>query len=96
MKMINYQELLSQHKPKGHISDDANHIANTLIRDKCIQTGSTLSRFLGVDNCFNNHMAIRIWVQARLDAHESYVLDEMCMQLGYELYDLLHSPGYEF
>ena len=96
MKMINYQKLLSQYKSKGHISGDANHIANILIRDKCIQTGSTLSKFLGVENCFNNHMAIRVWVQARLDSQESYVLDEMCMQLGYELYDLLHSPGYHF
>jgi len=96
MKTIDYEALLAKHKPKGHISDDANYVANALIRDRGIQAGHDLSRFLGVDNSFDNYMAIRAWVQARLDAHESYVLDEMCMQLGYELYDLLYSPGYQF
>lgn len=96
MKTISYEALLAKYKPKGHISDDANYVANALIRDKGIQAGHDLYRFLGVNNCFNNHMAIRIWVQSRLDAQESYVLDEMCMQLGYELYDLLHGPGYQF
>lgn len=51
MKIIDYQTLLADHKPQGHISAEANSIANALIRDNCIQAGNDLARFLEVDTC---------------------------------------------
>ena len=89
MKVIDYNELLREHKPKGYVSNDADTIANTLIRQLCIQAGSGLARFLNVDTCFDNHMAVRVWVQKQLDNQESYFINETCCQLESELYDLL-------
>ncbi|MBO1517120.1 hypothetical protein ACT3N8_13005 [Psychrobacter aquimaris] len=94
MKIINYEELFAEFKRDGAISTDANEIANTLIRELCISSGSGLARFLGVKSCFNNHMAIRVWVQKRLDSNSDYLVDEMCIQLQSELYGLLPQPGY--
>lgn len=91
MRVIDYNELLKEHKPKGYVSSDADTIANTLICQLCIQAGSGLARFLKVDNCFDNHMAVRIWVQRQLDTQKNYFVDEVCGQLESELYDLL--PG---
>lgn len=96
MKIINYEELFGEFKPDGAISEDANEIANTLIRELCIQTGTSLARFLGVKPCFDNHMAMRVWVQKRLDANDHYVVDEMCSQLECELYGLLPQTGYGY
>ena len=96
MKIINYEQLFAEFKPDGAISTDANLIANALIRDLCIQPESNLSRFLGVKSCFNNHMAMRVWVQKRLDANFNYtVVEEMCYQLQSELYELLPHSGYD-
>ena len=89
MKLIDYDTLLQAHKPKGYVSEDANIIANTLLCELCIQTGTGLARFLNVDTCFDNQMAIRVWVQRRLDAQDGYIVDEMCSQLETELYGLL-------
>ena len=94
MKIINYEELFAEFKRDGAISEDANEIANTLIRELCIQSGKGLARFLGVKSCFNNHMAMRVWVQKRLDANNDYMVDEMCNQLESELYGLLPQSGY--
>tara|TARA_B100001179_G_scaffold228681_1_gene213116 strand:+ start:135 stop:425 length:291 start_codon:yes stop_codon:yes gene_type:complete len=96
MKIINYEELFGEFKPDGAISADANEIANTLIRELCISSGSGLARFLGVKSCFNNHMAMRVWVQKRLDANNDYLLDEMCCQLESELYALLPQTSYGY
>ena len=94
MKIINYEELFSEFKPDGAISEDANTIANILICELCIQMGTGLARFLGVKPCFNNHMAMRVWVQKRLDAHHDYMVNEMCSQLQGELYELLPHSSY--
>ena len=94
MKIINYDKLFGEFKPDGAISKDANQIANTLICELCIQSGKGLARFLGVKSCFNNHMAMRVWVQKRLDANNDYMVDEMCNQLESELYGLLPQSGY--
>ena len=94
MKVINYEELFAEFKRDGAISADANEIANTLIRELCISSGSGLARFLGVKSCFNNHMAMRVWVQKRLDANSDYLVDEMCRQLESELYVLLPQTIY--
>jgi len=96
MKIINYEELFSEFKPDGAISEDANEIANTLIRKLCIQSGTGLARFLGVKSCFDNYMAMRVWVQKRLDANDDYMVDEMCRQLECELYELLPQTGYGY
>ncbi|MGP5505288.1 hypothetical protein [Psychrobacter celer] len=96
MKIINYEELFAEFKRDGAISEDANEIANTLIRELCVQTGTGLARFLGVRSCFDNHMAMRVWVQKRLDANNGYMVDEMCNQLESELYGLLPQSGYGF
>ncbi|WP_025645158.1 MULTISPECIES: hypothetical protein [unclassified Psychrobacter] len=96
MKVINYEELFAEFKRDGAISADANEIANTLIRELCISSGSGLARFLGVKSCFNNHMAMRVWVQKRLDANNDYLLDEMCCQLESELYALLPQTIYGY
>ena len=96
MKVINYEELFNEFKRDGAISDDANDIANTLIRELCISSGSSLARFLGVKSCFDNHMALRVWIQKRLDANNNYILNEMCRQLESELYDLLPQTGYGY
>lgn len=96
MKIIDYDKLFAELKPSGHISEDANIIANTLICELCIQTGSSLARFLNVDSCFENYMAIRVWVQKRLDAHEGYIINEMSNQLESELYGLLPQLGYGY
>ncbi|MDE4454824.1 hypothetical protein [Psychrobacter sp. DAB_AL62B] len=96
MKLINYNELLAKFKPSGYVSEDANSIANTLICELYIQPGNGLARFLSVDSCFDNHMAIRIWVQKRLDANNGYMFDEMCHQLESELYSLLPQIGYGY
>ena len=94
MKIINYEELFAEFKRDGAISEDANEIANTLIRELCIQSGKGLARFLGVKSCFDNHMAMRVWVQKRLDANNDYMVDEMCNQLESELYGILPQSGY--
>lgn len=96
MKVINYEELFAEFKRDGAISADANEIANTLIRELCISSGSGLARFLGMKPCFNNHMAMRVWVQKRLDANNDYLLDEMCCQLESELYALLPQTSYGY
>ncbi len=94
MKIINYEELFAEFKRDDAISEDANEIANMLICELCIQSGKGLARFLGVKSCFNNHMAMRVWVQKRLDANNDYMVDEMCNQLESELYGLLPQSGY--
>ncbi|MEG9304642.1 hypothetical protein [Psychrobacter celer] len=96
MKIINYDKLFGEFKPDGAISKDANQIANTLICELCIQSGKGLARFLGVKSCFDNHMAMRVWVQQRLDDNPDYLVDEMCQQLQRELYRLLPQPAYGF
>ena len=63
MKSIDYDKLHAAFKPSGYVSKDANTIANILIYDLCIQPGSNLARFLEVKTCFDNHMAMRVWVQ---------------------------------
>ena len=65
MTIINYEELFSEFKRDGAISDDANEIANALMRELYISSGHNLARFLGVKSCFNNDMALRVWVQKR-------------------------------
>ena len=94
MKIINYEELFGEFKPDGAISADANVIANSLMRELYISSGHNLARFLGVKRCFNNDMAMRVWVQKRLDASLNYVVDDMCYQLQSELYEILPQSGY--
>lgn len=94
MTIINYEELFAELKPDGAISADANEIANALIRELYISSGHNLARFLGVKHCFNNDMAVRVWVQKRLDASLDYVTEDMCCQLQSELYELLPHSGY--
>ncbi|PKH69191.1 hypothetical protein CXF61_01400 [Psychrobacter sp. 4Dc] len=96
MKVINYNELFAQLKPSGYVSEDANGIANTLICELYIQSGNGLARFLSVDSCFDNHMALRVWVQKRLDASGGYIFEEMCHQLESELYGLLPQISYGY
>ncbi|WP_250162858.1 hypothetical protein [Psychrobacter sp. WY6] len=93
MKVINYDELFADLKPSGYVSEDANGIANTLICELYIQSGVGLARFLSVDRCFDNHMAMRVWVQKRLDANSGYVVDDMYQKLQGELYELLPQHG---
>ena len=94
MKIINYEELFGEFKPDGAISADANLIANALMRDLSISFGHNLARFLGVRRCFDNDMAMRVWVQKRLDASLGYVVEDMRCQLQSELYELLPQSGY--
>ena len=94
MKIINYEELFSEFKRDGAISDDANEIANALMRELYISSGHNLARFLGVKHCFNNDMAVRVWVQKRLDVNLNYVIEDMRCQLQSELYELLPQSGY--
>ena len=94
MTIINYEELFAEFKPDGAISDDANEIANALMRELYISSGHNLARFLGVKRCFTNDMAMRVWVQKRLDANLDYVIEDMCCQLQSELYELLPQSGY--
>ncbi len=93
MKIINYEQLFAEFKPDGAVSKDANTIANTLICELCVQTGTGLARFLGVKPCFDNHMALRVWVQNRLDAHHDYLIEDIRYQLQSELYGLLPHSG---
>ena len=95
MTIINYEELFAEFKPDGAISDDANEIANALMRELYISSGHNLARFLGVKSCFNNDMALRVWVQKRLDASLGYVIEDMRCQLQSELYELLPQSGYD-
>ena len=97
MTIINYEELFAELKPDGAISADANLIANALMRELYISSGHNLARFLGVKRCFTNDMAMRVWVQKRLDANLDYVIEDMRCQLQSELYELLphsHYVGY--
>ncbi|AMN49385.1 hypothetical protein [Psychrobacter sp. P2G3] len=94
MKIINYEELFGEFKPDGAISEDANLIANSLMRELYISSGHNLARFLRVKRCFGNDMAMRVWVQKRLDASLGYLVDDMCHQLQSELYELLPHSGY--
>jgi len=96
MKIINYAKLFSEFKPEGVISEDANILANTLIYELHISFGFNLARFLGVNSYFDNHMAMRAWVQKRLEANPDYVRDEICSQLESELYGLLPQTGYGY
>lgn len=95
MRIINYEELFGEFKPDGAISDDANEIANSLMRELYISSGHNLARFLGVKRCFDNDMALRVWVQKRLDASLDYVVEDMRCQLQSELYELLPQSGYD-
>ena len=94
MTIINYEELFGEFKPDGAISEDANEIANALMRELYVPSGHNLARFLGVKRCFDNDMALRVWVQKRLDASLDYVIEDMCCQLQSELYELLPQSGY--
>ena len=94
MTIINYEELFAEFKPDGAISEDANEIANALMRELYISSGHNLARFLGVKRCFDNDMAMRVWVQKRLDASLGYLIEDMRCQLQSELYELLPQSGY--
>jgi hypothetical protein len=94
MKIINYEELFSEFKRDGAISADANFIANALMRELYVLSGYNLARFLGVKHCFNNDMAMRVWVQKRLDAQDGYFVEDMTSQLQSELYELLPHSDY--
>ena len=94
MTIINYEQLFSDFKREGAISEDANEIANALMRELYVSSGHNLARFLGVKRCFDNDMAMRVWVQKRLDASLGYVIEDMRCQLQSELYELLPQPGY--
>ena len=94
MKIINYDQLFSEFKRDGAISEDANLIANALIRELYVSSGYNLARFLGVKRCFNNDMAMRVWVQKRLDASLGYVVEDIRCQLQSELYELLPHSDY--
>ena len=94
MTIINYGELFAEFKPDGAISADANEIANALMRELYVSSGHNLARFLGVKRCFANDMAMRVWVQKRLDASLDYVIEDMRCQLQSELYELLPHSGY--
>ena len=94
MTIINYEELFAELKPDGAISADANLIANALMRELYISSGYDLARFLGVKRCFANDMAMRVWVQKRLDVNLNYVIEDMRCQLQSELYELLPQSGY--
>lgn len=96
MKFIDYDKLHAAFKPSGYVSQDANTIANILIYDLCIQPGSNLARFLEVKTCFDNHMAMRVWVQKRLDMSLGYVVDDMYQQLQGELYELFPQLDYGY
>ena len=94
MTIINYEELFAELKPDGAISADANLIANALMRELYISSGYDLARFLGVKRCFANDMAMRVWVQKRLDVSFDYVIEDMRCQLQSELYELLPHSDY--
>jgi hypothetical protein len=94
MKIINYEELSGEFKPDGAISEDANLISNALMRELYISSGHQLARFLGVKRCFDNDMAMRVWVQKRLDAQDGYFIKDMSSQLQSELYELLPHSDY--
>jgi hypothetical protein len=94
MKIINYEELFGEFKRDGAISADANLIANALMRELYVSSGYNLARFLGVKRCFNNDMAMRVWVQKRLDAQDAYFVADMSSKLQSELYELLPQSGY--
>ena len=94
MTIINYEELFAEFKPDGAISEDANKIANALMREFYISSGHNLARFLGVKRCFDNDMAMRVWVQKRLDAQGGYFVEDMSSKLQSELYELLPQSGY--
>ena len=89
MKIIDYDTLLRSHKRCVHLSADANVIANRLIHDMHIQSGSGLARFLEVEICFDNHRALRVWVQRQIDTQPSYYIGDMCYQLEHQLYEKL-------
>ena len=96
MTIINYEQLFGNFKPDGAISEDANKIANALMRELYVSSGYNLARFLGVKHCFNNDMAMRVWVQKRLDASLGYLVDDMYVQLQSEIYELLPPSGYGY
>ncbi|ABE74741.1 hypothetical protein [Psychrobacter cryohalolentis] len=95
MKIINYEELFGEFKPDGAISEDANKIANALMRELYVSSDHNLARFLGVKRCFDNDMALRIWVQKRLDAQDGYFVEDMSSKLQSELYELLPQSDYD-
>ncbi|MGM8891886.1 hypothetical protein ACS8FA_13705 [Psychrobacter sp. 1Y1] len=94
MKIINYEQLFGEFKRDGAISENANEIANALMRELYVSSGHNLARFLGVKRCFNNDMAMRVWVQKRLDAQDGYFVEDMTSQLQSELHELLPHSDY--
>lgn len=95
MTIINYEELFAKFKPDGAISEDANLIANALMRELYVSSGHNLARFLGVKRCFNNDMAMRVWMQKRLDSQDGYFVEDVSSKLQSELYELLPHVGYD-
>ena len=70
-------------------------IANALMRELYISSGYDLARFLGVKRCFDNDMALRVWVQKRLDTQDGYFVEDISSKLQSELYELLPQSGYD-
>lgn len=95
MKTINYEELFGEFKRDGAIGDDANLIANALMRELYVSSSHNLARFLGVKRCFDNDMALRVWVQKRLDAQDGYFVEDISSKLQSELYELLPQSDYD-
>ena len=95
MTIVNYEQLFGEFKPDGAISEDANLIANALMRELYVSSGYNLARFLGVKRCFGNDMALRVWVQKRLDTQDGYFVEDMSSKLQSELYELLPQSGYD-
>ena len=95
MEIINYEELFVEFKRDGAISEDANLIANTLMRELYVSSGYNLARFLGVKRCFDNDMALRVWVQKRLDTQDGYFVEDVSSKLQSELYELLPHSNYD-
>ncbi len=48
MKMIDYDKLHATFKPSSYVSNDANHMANSLIGELCFQSGTGLARLLTI------------------------------------------------
>ena len=90
MKIIDYDKLHAAFKPSGYVSKDANVIANSLICEFPIQAGNGLARFLNVDSCFDNHMAMRVWVQKRLDANSGILLMRCAINWRASFIDYCH------
>lgn len=69
------------------VSQEADHVAHLLIQELHIQKLHNLAFFLNINKCFDDHQALRLWLQKLID-DEQIDFDELAIQARNRLSNL--------